>query len=63
MDVFDVMDPTMCELNALRAAGEAEEAKHDCNGCRDRVGIPCLIAKSCKKIKGGLSDGKGIDKG
>ena len=34
MDVFDMIDPTMCELNALRVAGEAEEAKHDCEGCR-----------------------------
>ena len=63
MDVFDMIDPAMCELNALRVAGETEEAKHDCEGCRDRIGIPCLIAKSCKKIKGGLSDGKGNDKG
>lgn len=39
------------ELHRMRAAGEAEEAKHDCEGCRDRVGIPCLIARSCKKMK------------
>ena len=61
--MFDMMDPIESELNAMRSAGETEEAKHDCKGCRDRVGIPCLIAKSCKKIKGGLSDGKGNDKG
>lgn len=51
MDVFDMMDPTMCELEAMRMAGEAEERKHDCNGCRDRIGIPCLIARSCTRFK------------
>lgn len=60
MDVLDMMDPAMCELNALRAAGEAEEVKHDCEGCRDRIGIPCLIAKSCKKFKEDIDNGKDI---
>ena len=48
---YDMFDPIATELDRLRAAGEAEEAKHDCKNCCDRVGIPCLIAKSCKKYK------------
>lgn len=44
------------ELDRMRAAGEAEEAKHDCEGCRRRVGIPCLIAKSCERWKDGRSE-------
>ena len=49
--MFDMMDPIESELNAMRSAGETEESKHDCIGCRDRIGIPCLRAKSCKKLK------------
>ena len=53
MDVIDMMlDPTVCELDRLRRQGEAEESKHDCKGCTKRVGIPCLIAKSCTRLKG-----------
>ena len=51
MDVIDMMlDPTVCELDRLRRQGEAEESKHDCKGCTKRVGIPCLIAKSCTRL-------------
>lgn len=49
--MFDMMDPIESELNAMRLAGETEETKHDCKGCSDRIGIPCLRAKSCKKLK------------
>lgn len=44
MNIFEMMDPITYELDAKRRAGEAEEAKHDCRGCRERVGIPCLKA-------------------
>ncbi len=49
MNVFDMLDPITCELDARRRAGEAEEAKHDCKGCRERVGIPCLKAYRCER--------------
>lgn len=48
---FGMLDPVEYELDAMRMAGEAEEAKHNCRNCRDRIGIPCLIARSCKKFK------------
>lgn len=51
MNVFDMMDPIACELDSRRRAGEAEEAKHDCKGCRERVGVPCLKAYRCEKVK------------
>ena len=51
MNVFDMIDPIACELEAKRRAGEAEEAKHDCEGCRERVGIPCLKAYRCERLK------------
>lgn len=51
MNVFDMMDPITCELDSRRRAGEAEEAKHDCKGCRERVGVPCLKAYRCERIK------------
>ena len=61
MEIYGSYDPIGYELDKLRTAGEAEEAKHDCKGCRDRVGIPCLIAKSCKKFKTeGIDNGKDI---
>ena len=46
-----MFDPIADELDRMRTAGEAEESKHDCKGCRDRIGIPCLRAKNCKKLK------------
>lgn len=45
------LDPIEYELDSMRFAGEMEEAKHDCENCRDRIGIPCLIARSCTKYK------------
>lgn len=51
MSDFDMFDPMVRELDEMRARGEAEERKHNCEGCRDRIGIPCLIAKSCKRWK------------
>lgn len=51
MNAFDMFDPMIYELDAKRRAGEAEEAKHDCEGCRDRVGIPCLKAYRCERLK------------
>lgn len=53
MSDFDMFDPMARELDEMRARGEAEERKHNCEGCRDRVGIPCLIAKSCRRLKEG----------
>lgn len=47
------MDAIEMALQEMRLKGEAEEAKHDCKGCTRRVGIPCLIAKSCDRIKEG----------
>lgn len=44
------MDPIEIELQKMRLKAEAEEAKHDCKGCTRRVGIPCLIARSCNRI-------------
>ena len=38
-------------LFRMRMEGEAEEAKHNCKGCTKRVGIPCIIAKSCQNLK------------
>jgi hypothetical protein len=52
MSVFDMFDPVACELDAMRRKGEAEEAKHDCEGCGERVGVPCLKAYRCEKPKG-----------
>ena len=49
MSIFD--DPIEHELNRMRVAGFEEESKHDCEGCKERIGIPCLVAKSCKKLK------------
>jgi len=51
MNVFDMLDPIACDLEARRRAGEAEEAKHDCTGCRERVGVPCLKAYRCERTK------------
>lgn len=51
MNIFDMLDPIACELDAKRRAGEAEEAKHDCKDCRERVGIPCLKAYRCERLK------------
>lgn len=51
MNIFEMMDPITYELDAKRRAGEAEEAKHDCRGCRERVGIPCLKAYRCERWK------------
>lgn len=51
MNVFDMMDPIACELDSRRRAGETEEAKHDCKGCRERVGVPCLKAYRCERMK------------
>lgn len=51
MNIFEMMDPITYELDAKRRAGETEEAKHDCRGCRERVGIPCLKAYRCERWK------------
>lgn len=51
MNVFDMLDPITCELDARQRTGEAEEAKHDCRGCRERVGVPCLKAYRCERWK------------
>ena len=53
MDRFDMLDPIACDLEARRRAGEAEEAKRDCTGCRERVGVPCLKAYKCERVKDG----------
>lgn len=50
MTAFDMLDPIARVLEARRRAGEAEEAKHDCRGCRDRVGVPCLKAYRCERV-------------
>lgn len=39
------------QVVARREAAEREEAKHDCEGCRERVGIPCLRVYRCDKMK------------
>lgn len=39
------------EVVARRIRGEQEEAKHDCKGCTERVGIPCLKAHRCERWK------------
>ena len=51
MTAFDMLDPIACDLEARRRAGEAEEAKHDCKGCTERVGVPCLKAYRCERAK------------
>lgn len=51
MNAFDMLDPISCDLEARRRAGEAEEAKHNCTGCRERVGVPCLKAYRCERRK------------
>lgn len=51
MSAFDMLDPMACELDTMRRKGEAEEAKHDCEGCQERVGIPCLKACRCERTK------------
>ena len=53
MTAFDMLDPIASDLEAKRRAGEAEEAKHDCTGCRERVGVPCLKAYRCERVKDG----------
>ena len=54
MNAFDMFDPIACDLEARRKTGEAEEAKHDCTGCRERVGVPCLKAYRCERAKDGI---------
>ena len=56
MNAFDMLDPIACDLEARRRAGEAEEAKHDCKGCTERVGGPCLKAYRCEKSNENRSD-------
>jgi len=51
MNALDMFDPIASDLEARRRAGEAEEAKHDCTGCRERVGVPCLKAYRCERTK------------
>lgn len=51
MNEFDMLDPIACDLELRRKEGEAEEAKHDCTGCRERVGVPCLKAYRCERVK------------
>lgn len=50
---FDMADPICRELDFLRKSGEEEENKHDCKGCEKRIGLPCLRAYSCERLKKG----------
>ena len=56
MNIFEMIDPIVCDLKARRRAGEAEEAKHDCTGCQKRVGVPCLKAYRCERTHENRSD-------
>ena len=51
MSGFDIFDPMAMELDAMFREAEAEEQRHDCEGCTERMGIPCVIAKSCTRVK------------
>ncbi len=41
----------LTEVVARREAAEAEEKKHDCESCTERLGVPCLKAHSCTRMK------------
>jgi hypothetical protein len=43
------------ELNRLRTSYEQLE-KDVCKNCEDRLGIPCLVAPRCEKLKGLKAD-------
>ena len=56
MDVFNMLDPVQREVDRLRTRAEDAEGKRDCEGCRDRIGVPCLRAWKCERMKGGRNE-------